>query len=109
MNRAEALSEIERRWPESAELVDLVRRLSRGGRPRKQLPHDERRLAILNAIRAELRKGPMTTSELYRAIKHIGKAPQLAEALLDLEIGDEIYKEQDRTRPGRPVTHYALK
>ena len=55
-----------------------------------------------------LRPGMKTKTELYIAVKHFAKLRDLDSVLIALEASGIIIAEQDRTRPGRPATCYAI-
>ena len=111
MTPTEALAELAALGPRAAELVGIVRKAQRGGRPpRKQLDAVERRLATLRAVRAAFKKEPsgiLSRSQLLTALRHTANAKVLSGVLFDLEVMDEIRSETN-TGPngGRPQTLY---
>ena len=111
MNTADALAELATVSLRCAELVEIIRKAQRGGRPpRKQLDAVERRLATLRAVRAAFKKEPsgiLSRSQLLTALRHTANAKVLSGVLFDLEVMDEIRSETN-TGPngGRPQTLY---
>ena len=98
------------RHPDSADLIDALKARSRPGRRRqfdKSNP-DARLEAAKELVLRAVRAGTKSKSQLYRAMQHAGTLDDLNTALWFLEGEEKIISEQDRTRPGRPVTLFAL-
>ena len=111
MNTADALAELATVSPRCAELVEIIRKAQRGGRPpRPVLDADARRLAVIKAVRAALKAAPLhilSRSELLVVVKNIAPAKVLAGVLFDLEVVSEIRSETEPgPNGGRPQTLY---
>ena len=98
------------RHPESRELFDAIRARSRPGR-RRQLDKrnpDARLEAAKELVLRAVRAGTKSKTDLGQAIKHVGTLDDLNTAFGSSKARKKLLVEQDRTRPGRPVTLYAL-
>jgi hypothetical protein len=110
MNRAEALDELARRHPESAELIAIVRQPAKRGAPPKKVLTPEERAAALKALILKMvkAKGVASRSEVYRACANIGTASEMDFAIMDLTISHQITAQTSRAEGGgRPQTLYS--
>lgn len=113
MTPADALAELAAMSPRAAELVEIVRKGQRGGRPpRRELDPAARRLEVMRLVLAALRAEPthiLSRSQLLTVCRNICNAKVLVAALFDLDVSNEI-RSQTSAGPngGRPLTVYQL-
>jgi hypothetical protein len=111
MNRDEALTELARRHPESADLLDLLRAMRQPGRlAAKPIDFDAREQAAMKIVRAVIAKtGVASRNELLRACRHVADAAALSAAMFNLELMGEIRSETSvGPNGGRPQTLYQI-